>query len=152
MFLCLAVELGARTLHKLRCFESALSSICFSTSARELQRLNLHYHPGTNPYSGKKKAHRHQFFVRLVLGRPRVCPGDFTGFIPGTDSVKTWDKPGFSPYLHSGSPDFTGFVPGQAQFVPGTIPAAQKVYVKNFYVPFSLAIYMQLCFSWGIIF
>ena len=44
------------------------------------------------------------FFVRLVLGRPRVCPGDFTGFVPGTNPVKTWDKPGFSPYLHSGSP------------------------------------------------
>ena len=39
------------------------------------------------------------FFVRLVLGRPRVCPGDFAGFVPGTNPVKTWDKPGFSPYF-----------------------------------------------------
>ena len=52
------------------------------------------------------------FFVRLVLGRPRVCPGDFAGFVPGTNPVKTWDKAGFSPYLAQWKPDFTGFVPG----------------------------------------
>ena len=51
--------------------------------------------------SGTQARKRHtniNFFVRLVLGRPRVCPGDFTGFVPGTNPVKTWDKPGFSPY------------------------------------------------------
>ena len=76
------------------------------------------------------------FFVRLVLGRPRACPGDFTGCVPGTNSVKTWDKPGFSPY-------FTQWKPGKPGFVPGTSPglslgqtrgrrAAQKVKMKKF--------------------
>ena len=55
------------------------------------------------------------FVVRLVLGRPRVCPDDFTGFVPGTNLVKTWDKPGFSPY-------FTQWKPGKPGFVPGTNP------------------------------
>ena len=27
------------------------------------------------------------FFVRLVLGRPRVCSGDFTAFVPGTNET-----------------------------------------------------------------
>ena len=49
--------------------------------------------------SGKKKAHKHKLFVRLVLGGPRVCPGGFHQFVPGTDPVKTFDKPGFSPYF-----------------------------------------------------
>ena len=65
--------------------------------------------------SGKKKAHKHKLFVRLVLGRPRVCPGDFTGLVPGTNPVKTCDKPGSSPY-------FTQRKPGKPGFVPGTSP------------------------------
>ena len=96
------------------------------------------------PKSQARKRHINvTFFVRLVLGRPRVCPGDFTGFVPGTNRVKPWDKPGFSPY-------FTQWKPGKPGFVPGTNPglslgqtwgrrAAQKVYVKKIYVPFSLA-------------
>ena len=39
-------------------------------------------------FSGKKKAHKSIiFFVRLVLGWPRVCPRDFTGLC-------SWDKLG----------------------------------------------------------
>ena len=75
------------------------------------------------------------FFVRLVLGRPRVCPGDFTGFVPGTSPVKTWDTPGFSPYFTQWKPDFTGFVPGTNRVSLGQSRgrrAAQKVYVKEF--------------------
>ena len=83
------------------------------------------------------------FFVRLVLGRPRVCPGDFTGLVPGTNPVKTCDKPGFPPY-------FTQWKPGFHRVCPWDKPslslgqsrgrrAAQKVYVKKVYVPFSLA-------------
>ena len=68
------------------------------------------------------------FFVRLVLGRPQVCPGDFTGLVPGTNPVKTWDTPGFSP----------GLSLGQARLSRGR-RVAQKVYVKKVYVPFSLA-------------
>ena len=61
-------------------------------------------------------------FVRLVLGRPRVRPGDFTGFVPGTNPVKTWDKPGFSPYFTQWKPDFTGFVPGTNPVCPWDNP------------------------------
>ena len=57
--------------------------------------------------------------------------------------MKTWDQPRFSPY-------FTQWKPGKPGFVPGTNPrsslgqtwgqrAAQKVYVKKAYLPFSLA-------------
>ena len=58
------------------------------------------------------------FFVRLVLGRPRVCPRDFTGFVPGTN-------PGFLFFLHSGSPANPGLSLGQTEFVPGTIPGTK---------------------------
>ena len=75
--------------------------------------------------SCKKKAHKHKLFVRLVLGRPRVCPGDFTGFVPGTNPVKTWDNPGFLLILHSGSPISPGLSLGQTRFVPGTIPGTK---------------------------
>ena len=54
-------------------------------------------------------------FVWLALGRPRVGAGDFTGLVPGTNPVKTWDKPGFSPY-------FTQRKPGKPGFVSGTNP------------------------------
>ena len=50
--------------------------------------------------------------------------------------MKTWDKPGFSPYLHSGSPISPGLSLGQSW----GRRAAQKVCVKKVYVPVSLAI------------
>ena len=57
--------------------------------------------------------------------------------------MKTWHKPGFSPYFTQWKPDFTGFVPGTNPVCPRDNPgdegAAQKVYVKKVYVPFSLA-------------
>ena len=80
------------------------------------------------------------FFVRLVLGRPRVCPGDFTGFVPGTNPVKTWDKPGFSPYFHRICP---WDKPGLSQKQSRGRRASQKVYVKKVYVPFR-----SLCMCW----
>ena len=75
------------------------------------------------------------FFVRLVLGRPRVCPGDSTGFVP-------WDKPGeilgqtraFSLF-YTVPWDKPGLSLGQSR----GRRAAQKVHVKKVYVPFSLA-------------
>ena len=85
-----------------------------------------------NITQARKRHTNINFFVRLVLGRPRVCPGDFTGFVLGTNSVKTRDKPWFSPYFTQGKPGKPGFVPGSRR-------AAQKVYVKKVYVPFSLA-------------
>ena len=94
----------------------------------------------TSHCSGKKKAHKHKFFVQLVLGRPRVRPSDFTGFIPWDKSgenlqvislfytvearfhrVCPWDKPGWSQGQSRGR------------------RAAQKVYVKKVSVPFLLA-------------
>ena len=97
--------------------------------------------------SGKKKARdiNINFFVRLVLRRSRVCPGDFTGFgfVPGTNPLRTWDKPGFSPYFTQWKPSFHRVCPwdkpslslGQSR----GRRAAQKVYVKKVYVPSLLA-------------
>ena len=59
---------------------------------------------GLGPLSGKKRHINTNFLVRLVSGRPRVFPGDFTRFVPGTDPVKTWDKSGFSPYFTQWKP------------------------------------------------
>ena len=67
---------------------------------------------------GNKRHININFFVRLVLGRPRVSPGDFTGFVPGTN-------PGFILILHSGSPISPGLSLGQTRFVPGTIPGTK---------------------------
>ena len=53
---------------------------------------------------------------------PLICPGDFTGFVPGTNPVKIWDKPGFSPYFTQWKPDFTGFVPGTNPVCPWDNP------------------------------
>ena len=42
--------------------------------------------------------------------------------------MKTWDKPGFSPYftqLHSGSPISPGLSLGQTRFVLGTVPGTK---------------------------
>ena len=72
--------------------------------------------------SGKKRHININFFVRLVLGQPRVCPGVFTGFVPGRNPMKTWDKPGFSPYFTQWKPDFTGFVPGTNPVCPWDNP------------------------------
>ena len=81
------------------------------------------------------------FFVRLVLGRPGFVPGIFS---PGL-SVKTWDKPGFSPYFTQWKPGKPGFVPGTNPVCPWDNPgerrAVQKVHVKKVYVPFPLASY-----------
>ena len=63
------------------------------------------------------------FFCPVGLGtRARDCPGDFTGFVPGTEPVKTWDKPGFSPYFTQRKPDFTGLVPGTKPVCPWDNP------------------------------
>ena len=50
---------------------------------------------------------------------------DDPGFVPGTNPVKTWGKPGFSPYFTQWKPDFTGLVPGTNLVVPGTIPGTK---------------------------
>ena len=82
----------------------------------------------------------HKLFCPVGLGTTLGLSGEFTGFVPGTNPVKTWDKPGFSPYFTQWKPDFTGFVPGTNPQSRGR-RAAQKVYVKKVYVPFSLARY-----------
>ena len=57
--------------------------------------------------------------------------------------MKTWDKPRITPYFTQWKPGILGFVPGTS--LGSTLGqtrgrrAAQKVYVKKVYVPFSLA-------------
>ena len=84
------------------------------------------------------------FFVRLVPV--------FTGFVPGTNPVCPWDKSGEK---QGQTQEFSLFYTVEARFhrvcpwdKPGLSQgqsrgrrAAQKVYVKNIYVPFSLARY-----------
>ena len=98
-------------------------------------------------HSGKKKAHKHKFFCPVGLGTTpglsrgfhRVCPWDKSGENLGQTRVFSlfytvearfhrvcpWDKPGLSLGQSRGR------------------RAAQKVYVKKMYVPFSLAIYTK---------
>ena len=93
--------------------------------------------------SGKKKAHKHKLFCPVGLGTTlglcrgfqRVCPWDKSGENLGQARVFSlfytvearfhwvcpWDKPGLSLGQSRGR------------------RAAQKVYVKKVYVPFSLA-------------
>ena len=65
------------------------------------------------------------FFVRLVLGRPRVCPGISPGLSLGQIRWKPGTNPGFLLILHSGSPISPGLSLGQTRFVPGTIPGTK---------------------------
>ena len=92
------------------------------------------WHRAHGQGSGKKKAHKHKFFVRLVPV--------FTGFVPGTNPVCPWDKPGEK---QGQTQEFSLFYTVEARFhrvcpwdKPG-LSQAQKVYVKKVYVPFSLA-------------
>ena len=104
--------------------------------------LRAKLQPQVWPFSGviaqaRKRHININFFVWLVLGRPRVCPGDFTGFVPGTKPCENlgqtrvfslvytvearfhrvcpWDKPGLSLGQSWGR------------------RAAHKVYVKKVY-------------------
>ena len=101
-------------------------------------------HRPANPPSGKRKAHKHKLFCPVGLGTNpglswgfhRVCPWDKSGENLGQTRVSSlfytvearfhrvcpWDKPGLSLGQSRGR------------------RAAQKVYVKKVYVPFSLAI------------
>ena len=71
--------------------------------------------------SGKKKAHKHKHFCPVGLGTTPGLSGNFTGFVPGTNPVKTWDKPGLSSYFTQGSQISPGLSLGQTRFVPGTM-------------------------------
>ena len=72
--------------------------------------------------SGKKKAHKHKLFCPVGLRiSPDLSQGQ-TGFVPGTNPVKNWDTPGFSPYCTQWKPDFTGFVPGTNPVCPRDNP------------------------------
>ena len=97
------------------------------------------------PYFNHQARKRHiniNFFVRLVPV--------FTGFVPGTNPVCPWDKSGEK---QGQTQEFSLFYTVEARFhrvcpwdKPGLSQgqsrgrrAAQKVYVKKIYVPFSLA-------------
>ena len=85
--------------------------------------------------SGKKKAHKHKFFCPVGPSFHRICPRDKSGEKQGQTQefflfykvearfhrACPWDKPGLSQGQSRGR------------------RAAQKVYVKKVYVPFSLA-------------
>ena len=63
-------------------------------------------------------------------------------FVPGTNVVKTWDKPGFSPYftLEARQTRVCPWdKPGLSQGQSRGRSTVQKVYVNKVYVPFSLA-------------
>ena len=77
---------------------------------------------GRNQVSGKKKAHKHKLFCPVGLG---TNPG-FSLFY---QRVRPWDKPSLSL--------------GQSR----GWRAAQKVHVKKVYVPFSLASFSTLFWS-----
>ena len=62
------------------------------------------------------------FFVPVGLGTTPGLSGDFTGFVPGTNPVKTWDEPGLSPYFTHWKADFTGLVPGTNPVCPRDNP------------------------------
>ena len=87
-----------------------------------------HLSPQIEGFGGRSKNQarkRHvniSFFVRLVLGRPRVCPGISPCLSLGQIRWTTWDKPGFSPYFTQWMPDFTGFVPGTNPVCPWDSP------------------------------
>ena len=70
---------------------------------------------GSGVASGKKMAHKHNFVVRLPLGRPRDCP---------------WDKPGLSlgqtQFVPGTTQVFSLFYQVEAQFVPGTNPIGPR--------------------------
>ena len=93
-------------------------------------------------FSGKKKAHKHNFFCPVGLG---TTPGLSQGF-HRTNPVKTWDTPGFSSYFSHWKPDFTGLVPGTNPVCfwgnPGDEGRHCSVYVKIIYVPLSLASFL----------
>ena len=68
---------------------SALS-LCVRLDRQQCCHTNATSHTMLNDYqSGKKKAHKHKCFCSVA----------------GTNSVKTWDKPGFSPYFTQWKPD-----------------------------------------------
>ena len=85
------------------------------------------------------------FFVRLVLGRPQVCPGDFTGFVPGTNPVKIWDKSGLSPYFTQWKPDFPGFVPGTNPVCPWDNPGDEGRHRKFMWKKFMCLFRSLVC-------
>ena len=75
-----------------------------------------------------RQENKHKLFCPVGL---RFSPGLSRGqtrFVPGTNPVKTWDKPRFSPC-------FTQWKPGK----PGDEGRHRKLNVKKVYVPFSLA-------------
>ena len=74
-------------------------------------------------------------------------------FVPGTNPVKTWDKPGFSPYFTQWKSDFTGFVPGT---IPGTKGGTESLcekslcafFARYFSLQYSTVLQFTMCTSW----
>ena len=104
-------------------------------------------------FAGKKKAHKHKLFCPVGLGTTPGLSRDFTGFVPGTNPVKTWDKPGYSPYFAQWKPDFTGTVSGTNPVCPCDSPGDEgrhrKFMRKEFMCLFRSLVFLALTEFWG---
>ena len=100
--------------------------------------------------SGKKKAHKHKLFCPVGLGTTPGLSRGFHRFVHGINSVKTWDKAGFSPYFTQWKPGKPGFVPGTSRVCPWDKPGAEgrhrKFMWQNFMCLFrSLGSFREMC-------
>ena len=77
---------------------------------------------GHLPIKARKRHININSFVRLVLGRPRVCPGISPGSSLGQIRWKPGTSPGFLLILHSGSPISPGLSLGTNPVCPWDKP------------------------------
>ena len=95
---------------------------------------------GTRFLSDKKKAHKHKLFGPVALGTTRHCPRDESGLSLGQTHFVPGTNPGFLLILHNGRPVCPRDKPSLSLGQSRGRRAAERVYVFNVYVPFSLAI------------
>ena len=79
------------------------------------------------------------FLVRLLLGRPWECPGDQPGLSLGQTHFVPGTNPGFLLVFHNENPVCARDKPSLSLGQTQGRRAAEKEYVLNVYVPFSLA-------------
>ena len=107
---------------------------------------------GNCGFSGKKKAHKHKLFCPVGPSFHRICPRDKPGLSLGQIRWKLGETQEFSLFytvearFHRICPwDKPGLSLGQSRWRR----AAQKVYVKKVYVPFSLASFKRFWHEFG---
>ena len=89
------------------------------------------------------------FLVRLLLGRPGMSWGQ-SGFVPGTHPLCVRDKARVSSYFTQWNPICPRDKPSLSLGESRGRRAAEKFYVLNVYVPFSLASPGICVLTWGI--